>query len=239
VLRIPEIQALPMQFGTAVHSVLEYVTRYHTKEGKMPSDTQVRNKLELALSLLPIGTEDFTRLFEKGLEALLIYIPQLAKTIPKTTKEEFKLRVHLPTGILELPELILTGNIDRIDIADDGQALRVIDYKTGKPKSRNVIEGNTKDADGAYKRQLVFYALLLSLHDDERYLCKEGVLSFVEPTAKGEVKEEVFVVTDAEIQELKEVIINATKEIISGDFLNSLCDPKVSNYCDLAIQLRR
>jgi DNA helicase-2/ATP-dependent DNA helicase PcrA len=239
VLRIPETQALSMQFGTAVHSVLEFVTRYHTKEGKMPSDTQIRNKLEIALSLLPVGTEDFTRLFEKGLEALLVYIPQLENKIPKTTKEEFKLRVHLPTGIPELPELILTGNIDRIDIGDDGLALRVVDYKTGKPKSRNVIEGKTKDADGAYKLQLVFYALLLSLHDDERYMCKEGVLSFVEPTAKGEVKEESFLITDAEIEELKKVIIQATKEIISGDFLNMPCDPKVSDYCDLASQLRR
>jgi DNA helicase-2/ATP-dependent DNA helicase PcrA len=239
VLRIPETQALPMQFGTAVHSVLEYATRYHTKEGKMPSDSQVRSKLELALSLLPIGPEDFTRLFEKGLEALLVYIPQLEKKIPKTTKEEFKLRVHLATGIPELPELILTGNIDRIDMGEDGLALRVVDYKTGKPKSRNVIEGNTKDADGGYKRQLVFYALLLSLHDDERYFCKEGVLSFVEPTAKGEVKEEVFVVTDAEIEELKAVIIVATKEIISGEFLKSTCDDKVSDYCELVKQLRR
>jgi len=40
--------------------------------------------------------------------------------------------------------------------------LNVIDYKTGRPKSRNEIEGNTKNSNGDYKRQLVFYNLLLN-----------------------------------------------------------------------------
>ena len=157
----------------------------------------------------------------------------MAKTLPKTTKEEFKLRVHLPTGIPELPELILTGNLDRIDMSEEGTAHRVVDYKTGKPKSRNVIEGNTKDADGGYKRQLVFYALLLSLYDDERYVCKEGTLSFVESDGKG-VKEETFSINDEEISALKEEIIKAAKEIISGRFLTQSCAEDDSEYYELA-----
>jgi ATP-dependent helicase/DNAse subunit B len=234
ILRIPETQAIHMQFGTAMHSVLEYVTHTHTQTGTIPSDTDIKKKLEQSLNRLPVNTEEYVRLLEKGLEALITYIPYMVKSLPKTTKEEFKLRVHLPTGIPELPELILTGNLDRLDIGDDGYAYRVVDYKTGKPKSRNVIEGNTKDADGGYKRQLVFYALLLSLHDDERYQCKEGVLSFVEGDGKGTVKEESFIVTDEEIETLKKTIITAAREIIAGNFLTQVCDPEVSEYCELA-----
>lgn len=154
----------------------------------------------------------------------------MVKTLPKTTKEEFKLRVHLKTDIAELPELVLTGNLDRIDIGDDGYALRVVDYKTGKPKSRNVIEGNTKDSDGGYKRQLVFYALLLSLHGDERYQTNEGVLSFVEHDGKGTIKEESFTVTAQEVEELTQTIIAAAKEIISGAFIKSPCSEEESDY---------
>ncbi len=234
VLRIPETQAVHMQFGTAMHAVLEYVTRHHTQTGKLPSDTDIKNKLEIALNKLPVNTEEYVRLLEKGFEALMVYVPQMATSLPKTTKEEFKLRVHMPTGIPELPELVLTGNLDRMDIGDDGYALRVVDYKTGKPKSRNVIEGNTKDSDGGYKRQLVFYALLLSLHDDERYMCREGVLSFVESDVKGGIKEETFVITDAEVEELKQAIISATKEIINGEFLKNPCAEGESDYCELA-----
>jgi hypothetical protein len=97
-----------------------------------------------------------------------------------------------------------------------------------------VIEGNTKDSDGGYKRQLVFYALLLSLHDDERYLCREGKLSFVESDSKGGIKEETFVVTDVEIEELKQMIITATKEIIIGEFLKQPCVEGESDYFALA-----
>ncbi len=238
VLRIPETQAVHMQFGTAMHAVLEYVTRHHTQIGKLPSDTDIKKKLETALNKLPVNTEEYVRLLEKGFEALMLYVPQMATSLPKTTKEEFKLRVHMPTGIPELPELVLTGNLDRIDIGDDGYALRVVDYKTGKPKSRNVIEGNTKDSDGGYKRQLVFYALLLSLHDDERYMCREGVLSFVESDGKGGIIEETFVITDAEVEELKQTIIAATKEIISGEFLAQPCEEGESDYFELARRWR-
>ena len=234
ILRIPETQAVHMQFGTAMHSVLEYITRSHTQTGTVPSDTDIKKKLEQALNRLPVNTEEYVRLLEKGFEALMTYVPHMVKSLPKTTKEEFKLRVHMSTGIPELPELVLTGNLDRLDIGDDGSAYRVVDYKTGKPKSRNVIEGNTKDADGGYKRQLVFYALLLSLHNDERYQCKEGVLSFVEADGKGVVKEESFTVTDEEIDSLKKTIILAAKEIITGNFLTQVCDPDVSEYCELA-----
>ena len=230
VLRIPETQAVHMQFGTAMHAVLEYVTRHHTLHGTIPSDTDIKKKLETALNKLPVNTIEYTRLLEKGFEALMIYIPHMVSTLPKTTKEECKLSVHLPTDIPQLPELILTGNLDRIDIGDDGYALRVIDYKTGKPKSRNVIEGNTKDSDGGYKRQLVFYALLLSLHDDERYLTREGRLSFIEHDGKGSIKEESFIVTDEEVEELKQTIITAAKEIISGEFIKTPCSEEESDY---------
>jgi DNA helicase II / ATP-dependent DNA helicase PcrA len=234
VLRIPETQAVHMQFGTAMHAVLEYVTRHHTQNGTLPSNTEIKKKLEIALNKLPVNTEEYVRLLEKGFEALMLYVPHMAKSLPKTTKEEFKLRVHLPTGIPEIPELVLTGNLDRIDIGEDGYAVRVVDYKTGKPKSRNVVEGNTKDSDGGYKRQLVFYALLLSLHDDERFITRTGTLSFVESDAKGEIKEETFSISDEEIVELKQTIITAVKGIIQGTFLQQACTEDESDYYELA-----
>ncbi len=236
-LRIPEVQAVHMQFGTAVHNTLEYVTRHHNQSGgSLPPDSEIKKKLEQELNRLPVNTQEYVRLLEKGLKTLFLYIPHLVKQLPKETKAEMKLRVLLPTGLPELPEVILTGKLDRIDIGEDGKAYRVVDYKTGKPKSRNVIEGNTKDSDGGYKRQLVFYALLLSLHDDERYACKEGVLSFVEADSKGVIKEEAFTITTEEIEELKQTIIKVTKEIIQGQFLNTRCDPETSDYCDLVEQ---
>lgn len=239
VLRIPETQPVHMQFGTAVHNTLEYVTAFHTNNKSFPTSAQMEQKFQNELRKLPIGKEEYARLHEKGFSALTLYLEHLQETLPEKTKEELKLRVHLPTGIPELPEVLLTGKLDRIDIDASGKATQVVDYKTGKPKSRNVIEGNTKSSDGGYKRQLVFYALLLSLHNDERYQCNTGVLSFVEADSKGVVKEETFTITEDEIEELKVEIIAATKQIIAGEFLATSCDSDTSDYCHLVALLKQ
>lgn len=238
VLRIPEVQPTHMQFGTAVHDTLEYMTRTHTKTGSLPNDTEIKSQLENELGKLPISTEDYTRLLGRGLEVLYGYAAHLESRLPKTTKEEFKVRVMLETGIAAVPEIPLTGMFDRLDFDEEGRVLRVVDYKTGKPKTRNVIEGKTQSSDGAYKRQLVFYALLLELYGDERYMTREGVLSFVEPDTKGVVHEETFVISDEEIAELRSEIISAVKEIVGGTFLNKACDPKECEYCDLVELLK-
>ncbi|MDF3069837.1 MAG: uncharacterized protein K0R38_5438, partial [Polyangiaceae bacterium] len=42
-----------------------------------------------------------------------------------------------PWGPLELGPYRLSGRIDRIDVATDARSARVVDYKSGKPPSRN------------------------------------------------------------------------------------------------------
>jgi DNA helicase-2/ATP-dependent DNA helicase PcrA len=239
VLRIPEVQAMPMQFGTAVHGVMERVAKLIGSSNDMPSASVIKDYLETELSKLPITKEEFVRLHEKGFQALVAYIEHVAPSITKDCKVEFNIKVTLPTGLPDFPEVSLSGNLDRLDFDQEGKVVRVLDYKTGKPKTRNHIEGKTKDSNGDYKRQLVFYALLLSLYEDERYDCREGVLSFVEGDAKGAIHEETFIITDEEIEELKTTIINTTKEIISGDFLLQPCDEKASDYCNYVDSLNK
>ena len=239
VLRYPQTQPLPMQFGTAMHSVLDAAVAIYGKEGKWPNESALKQSLEEALNRLPLTAHEYTQLLEKGLDAVYPYIAHLEQTITPECKREFSIRVTLETGLSELPELPLTGALDRIDFDGDGNALRVVDYKTGKPKSRNVIEGKTQSSNGGYKRQLVFYALLLSLYEDERYQTRKGVLSFVEPTSSGVIKEEAFVISDEEIEALKTEIISAVSNLLSGEAFNDPCNPEVCEYCDLVNLLER
>jgi DNA helicase-2/ATP-dependent DNA helicase PcrA len=239
VLRVPEVQPLHMQFGTAMHNVMEKVTAHHTKEKKVPTDTQIKTFLEQELAYLPISKEEYVRRHERGLSSLYAYISHSSPNYPETTSEEFGVRVAMETGIPEFPEVMLTGKLDRLDFDRQDNVVRIIDYKTGKPKTRNVIEGNTKGSDGGYKRQLVFYALLLELYDDPRYRCKHGVLAFLEPDSKGVIHEEAYSITDDEIAALKIEISTVVKEIISGSFLQNECDPNSSEYCDLVMMLVR
>lgn len=236
VLRIPELQPPHMQFGTAVHAVLQRATHQYSQQGTLPNIQTAKEWLEASLGRLPLSVTEYTQLHEKGLTALAVYLPHLAATLPTQTLEEKKFSVVLETGFSELPTLPLTGNLDRIDLGSDGNAIRVLDYKTGKPKSRNVIEGKTQSSDGGYKRQLVFYALLLQLYGDERYQTKTGTLSFVEPKANGEIAEETYIITEEEIDTLKAEIIEAAIAIMRGDFLRDEVLAAESEYADLATE---
>lgn len=232
-LRIPQTQPTHLLFGTAVHAVLQRATAAYTKNQVMPNDQQLLSWLEQSLSAMPLSTHEYTELHAKGLEIIFPYITGLADRLPAKTEEEFSISVELATGNSDIPSIPLKGNLDRLDFDAQGRLLQVVDYKTGAPKSRNVIEGNTKSSDGAYKRQLVFYALLLELYDDERYQCKTGVLSFVESAATGALKEEVFTVTEEEIAALKKEIIDAAIALTNGSWLTQTCEPAVCDYCHL------
>ena len=165
-------------------------------------------------------------------------MPHIAPQLPERTEAERSIRVTLPTGLSTIPEIPLSGKLDRLDFHSDGTMLRVVDYKTGKPKTRNVIEGKTQNADGGYKRQLVFYALLLELYGDERLQSREMTLSFIEPDTKGRIHEESFTITDEEVAALKETIITAAAEIVDGSLFETVCDTSVCDYCHLVDMMR-
>ncbi len=233
VLQVPQIKTTELQFGSAVHYVLDSLVRHAIAKEKYFDVNDIRELLTQALNREAITDEEFTRLHERGLEALLVYTEHLRLKATITSRTEVKLEATLSTGIAEYPELKLNGALDRVDV-EDGKIVRVVDYKTGKPKSRGFIEGNTADSTGDYKRQLTFYALLLSLQTDEsKQLCRTGVLSFVEADTHGVIKEETFTITDEEIVSLKEELIRVTREIVEGRALTAPCDESVCHYCDL------
>lgn len=237
VLRVPAPKTLEQQFGTALHAVVDRCVTAH-QNGTAPTMSEVKGSLEKALSRLPLSVEEYTRLHERGLATLAVYLPKLIPSEPGMRRTESSYRATLETGMKDFPELLLTGTFDRMDFDIQGDLIRVVDYKTGKPKTRGVIEGITKDSDGDYKRQLTFYALLLSLQPDVRLHNSTMVLSFLEPNHHGEIVEETFFITQEEIAALKTVLLEVTKEIVTGKAFSTICDPERCDYCDLAAKWR-
>lgn len=216
-LRQPQPQSLSAMKGNAVHEVLDRAVSSFIQTGKWIKMNEANAQLQTALERMPIGINDLTRLHENSLTILNSYLPRLSSQVAKSSRPEMALRVVLKTNDQELPEIPLTGKIDRLDFNEEGKVVRVTDYKTGKPKSRNDVEGNTKSSNGNYKRQLVFYALLLELYGME-VKSPEFILSFVEPKERsGEIVEHSFSVTQDEVEELKKEIVRVSKEIISGE----------------------
>jgi len=131
-----------------------------------------------------------------------------------------------------LGDIPLSGKADRVDLTSkEDKHVRFIDYKTGAPKSRNEIEGNTKNSDGDYKRQLVFYTLLADLDKSFPYKVVQTVIDFIEPEKSGAFRREHFNITEEEVETLKEVIKTSMADIRDLKF-DRTTDYTTCDTCD-------
>jgi hypothetical protein len=124
----------------------------------------------------------------------------------------------------------LRGDIDALAF-ESGSAVHVLDYKTGAPKSRNAIQGLTKNDTGDYFRQLTFYRLLLDT--EGKYTCIDATLDFLQPDAKGKMHRETFEITTEHVETLCGDIDRAATEIWNLTFWENRCDDKECEYCRL------
>ena len=132
-----------------------------------------------------------------------------------------------------LGDIHITGRIDRVDWLDKEKRLvKVIDYKTGKAKSDNYIEGKIVSANlsereqqlpesvkGPYKRQLLFYKLLTDLDETFIPTVTAGEFDFVEPNERGKLVKRTFTLTAEDVNDLKDLIKEVMAEIRSLKFL--------------------
>jgi len=228
-LRIPKASNKHMMFGTAVHYVLKDLFD-RLQEGELISKDKFLVLFEDYLGSQPFSENEYAEVLEKGKKEISGYYDWYKNSWKDSGIEkilnEFRVSV-LYEGVK------LKGNLDKIEILDGNASVNVVDYKTGKPKSRNIIEGNTKSSNGNYKRQLVFYKLLLDLYDEGRFNMVSGEIDFVQPDDKGGYHKEKFVITDEDLKELKEVIKNTEKEILALDFWDRKCNKKDCEYCKI------
>jgi DNA helicase-2/ATP-dependent DNA helicase PcrA len=130
--------------------------------------------------------------------------------------------------------LTLNGQIDKLEIGPDGRSVCAVDYKTGRPKSRQHILGGLKAAgSGDYFRQLVFYKLLLDKFEAGEYRVEAGLLDFIEPDEKGRYHQEKFELTDAHVSDLKNQIKAVVAEILNLEFFRRGCEKPDCEFCRL------
>jgi RecB family exonuclease len=117
--------------------------------------------------------------------------------------------------ILEGGEVLkLYGIVDKMEKIPGGK-IRVVDYKTGKTFTQK-----NKNQKQDLERQIIFYKLLVDkFYDDSRV--EEGVLDFVEESKKTkEFEQEKRLVSQEQVNELREEIEGFAQDILSGDFLD-------------------
>lgn len=226
-LRVPEKIDDAGLFGNAIHDGLnQYIISL--KKGKASKELLLE-KFKESKYLKSITPSEVDRFIERGEEALNGFYEERLKFLDKNIETELEIR-----GIRITDELFLNGKIDMIEPIDKNNKVNVYDFKTGNAKSRNVIEGKTLNSDGNYKRQLVFYKLLLDRYRNGFFNMSNGIIEFVEPNDSGAYKREIFEITSQEVDELLKEIVRVSQEIINLTFWNTKCDDRECRYCTLS-----
>jgi len=220
-LRIPSTPARHQIYGTAMHEAVEDMYKAIKERGmdkQFLLDSYTRHLTRLGI----LREQEYREALVRGKEALSGWFDQVEKPAFPLMTEYSIPHVATQSGVE------LAGKIDKIEFISDNQ-VRVTDYKTGKPKSRNVIEGKTKDSNGDIKRQIVFYSLILSLHNT--FEMDKGIIEFLEPNDSGKYVKEEFSVTPEEVSELETVIDRVAGEITTLAFWDKQCEDKECEYC--------
>ena len=224
--RTPRAKDKSLSFGSAVHKALEKLLRKYREENRLPGYQYLLDQFEVALrqEILSHGDEiDSLRKGQKMLKAYYdFYKSSLAR--PLYTEKFF----GYGFSPIYLDDIPLTGKVDRIDSLEERASgerpgVRVVDYKTGRPRSRNEIEGKTQEADLSYKRQLIFYKLLSDLDRSFNYEVVEAELDFVEGR-EGKFIKHSFTISRQEVDDLKTTIREVMKRIRNLEF------PRTTNY---------
>lgn len=230
ILKLPRTKDAHQLYGTAMHTALE---RFFSalKNGETVDKDFMLAAFTTALSRAPLKPVDLDAYLKRGTESLGLYYDEHKDTFAGNIDTEVSITAELPIPDSERKTVAVHGFLDKIEL-EDGGTVRVVDYKTGAPKSRNHIEGKTKDSDGDYKRQLVFYKILLDQEGKKQM--SEGVIDFVEPNPSGKHKRESFVVTPEEVAELTRDIARMVDDLVAGTFLTKTSESKDSEVRALA-----
>lgn len=233
-VRLPQQPERHQLYGTAVHEALKRFQEDARWE-KSPTVKKLLGYFERAMEKQPLASRDYKDLKERGIKALKKFFSSRPERYRNGIAE---MKISGVPAEFDGGTVNLRGVIDLFVPVSDS-SVSVIDYKTGKPKSRNEIEGKTAASGGDMFRQLVFYKLLIEESRGEKARVDEGAIVFVEPDQKGICRKETFAVTDEQVAALRKVIKDASEKIYNLSFWNETCADPDCEFCKLAEHLRK
>jgi DNA helicase II / ATP-dependent DNA helicase PcrA len=229
ILKLPEAPSASSEKGSAMHEAMANVWRGNKKNIKNVIETSVQNYLKH--SFLPLHEK------EAVLDELILNAPKVADAL----KEHFlqKGRVLVENWVetffehgfkKEKIELKLHGKLDAVVEPDENEVL-VFDYKTREAMSVNAIKGETKNSDGNYFRQLVFYKMLLEGNSHFKNKTILPALVFIKPDSKGRCPTISLPIEKSDMEKVKSEINSLIESVWSGKFLTQTCSDKTCQYC--------
>jgi len=213
VLRQPQARSASLSYGNFVHTVLDKVTKE-----KISNESAVEYYREI-LAGADIEDEDRDELMERGVDDLLAYLTVRGNYL---RSDGHYSEVSFSRDNLVVDGVPLTGKIDHLVVDEVNKTVVIMDFKTGKYHAEKWDNYPTL---WKYKRQLMFYKLLLSLSPKWRnYKVESAVIDFVTPDEEGEIRQKVLEFSDAEQVEFMKLCGKVYENVKALEF------PDISGY---------
>jgi DNA helicase-2/ATP-dependent DNA helicase PcrA len=214
----PKVRALIL--GIAVHKALEMLHK-ELMSGRVPTFDYVKGEFTKELQKELLSEKEYSEIESEGISIMKIYHETYQKEFSEPSKNILFLEKFFGWGwskpLLD-GQIHLQGKVDKIiSLNPADKTIKVVDYKTGKPHTRNEILGNTKYADPSQYRQLLFYKLLLELDKSFGYKVREVELDYI-GNRGGKPKRELFTIGEGDLENLKDTIRVVYKSIHDQKF---------------------
>ncbi len=233
-VRVPSGKDKTLMFGNAVHNAMTYFYKHFKETGEKSCDYLLQ-AFEKSAKQEMFTKAEIGDALVRGKQILMEYYRKYEEVFSRNVQVKVRIpEVRLPHKDVEgIDTIKITGELDLVEYLDNALTqVNVIDFKTGRPRTRNEILGKTKNADGNYYRQLVFYKLLLHYYKPN-WEMKMGVLDFVQADSKGIFHRETFEISNEEMIQLQEQVHEAARDILSLGFWNRFCDDTECQWCAL------
>lgn len=238
ILKLPEAPAALAEKGSAIHGAFDRIWHERKEVGDAYNITAKGIEKTIKDSVTSYFTNSLLPKNEKKI--VLSDIINKASIISLALSSHFQERgkVFAETwsettfefGDKKIP---IHGKLDAI--IDNGKEVLVFDYKTREKMSLAEIKGETKNSNGNYFRQLVFYKILLER--DARFANKKIIpsLVFVMPDDKGRCPIITLPISDDDIKKVQLEIQSLVEAVWSGEVLNMGCGEEGCESCKLKV----
>jgi DNA helicase-2/ATP-dependent DNA helicase PcrA len=249
ILKMPQAPAVPSEKGNAMHEALAKVWRSE-KRGTNGTSSILAKDIQ---AILKESLEDyFKKSFlptneKKSAEKELVEdVPAVAKALEPHFKTPPNTAVFTESwaeteflgayaenkkGQPVPVRIPIHGKLDAV--LDTGNELFIFDYKTRKAMSQNAIKGETKNDDGNYFRQLIFYKILAESEPRWRGRRITPSLVFVSPDDKGRCPTVTLPIETTDIARVKSEIQSLIDSVWSGTIALDYCTDPECEWCGM------
>jgi DNA helicase-2/ATP-dependent DNA helicase PcrA len=243
-VRIPKAKQKHAALGTAVHYAIENFNRSLLSKSSDLVPHQELPSLELMLKDFEdclkdefYGHDEYESTLKEGLNIISNYYENYFRNTDQVRPIEVEYNFYYHNvfydpsvdGFSDIEPIPISGRIDKLELINGSVTeVKVVDYKTGSDKTRNQILGQTKNAKKNLWRQLVFYKLLGDLDTkfrpersmkNQKYRITHAELDFMKMNKTSKkFRRELFEITDQDVRELKELIVEVMRRIRNLEF---------------------